>query len=300
MLSICIPIFNFNVTPLVEELALQAEKLSIPYEIVLIDDCSADNYKKMNEESCNKHIYIKLDKNIGRSKIRNLFLKYAKFDNFLFLDCDSLIISSDFVLKYIDSIKNNNFEVVCGGRIYDEKRPKRNKMLSWKYGKNIESQPYKIREISPYNSFMTNNFLISRYIFEKNKFDERINKYGHEDTLFGFNLKENGISIKHIDNPILNADIEDNKVFLEKTEIGIKNLTQLLKIIDNKDGFVNDVKILKFYKKIYTNKLTGVINFLFVITKPILKSLLIKGYINLKFFNFYKLGILIQEQKNNN
>jgi len=56
-------------------------------------------FKKINENVCRKEIYIQLDNNIGRAKIRNLFLKYAKYDYLLFLDCDTFIISDDFVAK---------------------------------------------------------------------------------------------------------------------------------------------------------------------------------------------------------
>ncbi len=33
---------------------------------------------------------------------------------------------------------------------------------------------------------MTNNFLIQQVLLAKIKFDERLNQYGHEESLFGF------------------------------------------------------------------------------------------------------------------
>ena len=72
-LSICVPVFNFDVTELVKKLDKQAGLLSVPFEIVCIDDCSDEKFIKINKEICSKYgKYIELKENIGRSKIRNL------------------------------------------------------------------------------------------------------------------------------------------------------------------------------------------------------------------------------------
>lgn len=294
MISICIPIYNFNVTALIQELSYQAKTINLPYEIILIDDKSSEAFKRINEPVCNKEIYIPLGKNIGRAKIRNLFLAYSKYESLLFLDCDSLIVSKDFLAQYIKVIIENNYSVVCGGRVYDKNKPGKNKMLRWKYGIEKESQPLHIREKSPNKSFMTNNILISRKIFEKIKFDERIIEYGHEDTLYGFRLMKEGIKIKHIDNPVLNADLEDNLGYLSKTEMGVINLINILGYVNYNSDFIKEVTILNFYKKIISFKMVSFIKFFFFCLKPIIRYLLIQGYISISLFNFYKLGILLQ------
>jgi hypothetical protein len=297
MITICIPVFNWDVRALINELSQQTKLLNIPFEIIIIDDCSSEEFKKINNQVCEKENYIQLDKNIGRAKIRNLFLRNSHYDNLLFLDCDSLIISKDFVLKYIETIKQNESSVICGGRKYDSSCPGRSKMLRWKYGIKKESQPVNIRILSPNKSFMTNNFLINRKIFEQVKFDERISGYGNEDTLFGYQLKKNGIQIKHIDNPILNGDVEENVEYLKKTEDGIRNLIQILPYVDYDKDFMNDVKILKFYQKMKSYYLINPIKILFTCSKPILKFMLIRGFVNLRLFDFYKFGVLINNYK---
>ena len=297
MLSICIPIYNFDVTTLIDKLSQQIKKTDVLCEIILIDDCSAEEFKKINENVCRKEIYIQLDKNISRSKVRNLFLKYAKYDYLLFLDCDTFIISDDFVAEYVSTICRKENDVICGGVIYDSYPPERSKRLRWKYGIKKESKPLNIRVLSPNKSFMTSNFIINRRIFEQTKFDERITEYGHEDTLFGFMLKKNGINIKHIDNPVLHGDIDYNTGYLRKTEKGILNLIHILSYVDYDHQFIQDVTILKSYKNLSSKKLTGFINILFICFKPLLKFMIIKGYVNLMLFDFYKLGILIQNYK---
>ncbi len=300
MLSICIPIFNLDVSVLINELAQQTQQPNGAVEIVLIDDASDAVFKKVNEEVCKKHKYIELDKNVGRSKIRNLFLQYASFENLLFIDCDSTIISKDYISKYLEAIHQNDYSVICGRSIYDNFPPERKKMLRWKYGFKKESKPYEIRSLLPNKSFMTNNFLIKRKVFEEIKFDERITKYGHEDTLFGYELKRRGINIQHIDNPVLNGNIETNSVYLKKTETGIINLIQILNYVDNKDEFIQDLTLLSYYKRMRTLYLTQIILFIYLCTRPIIRFSLIKGYVNLKLFDFYKLGFLIQHINSTN
>ena len=297
MITICIPIYNFDITKLLNQLSKQAENLTVAVEIILIDDASNQEFKKKNEKECKKHNYIELEENVGRSKIRNLFLKYAKFDNLLFLDCDSLIVSENFISNYLEEIKKENYEIIYGGRIYDKTKPKRNKMLRWKYGILREGQSAETRNIQPNKSFMTNNFLIKKEIFEEIKFDERLTKYGHEDTLFGFELKKKNINIQHIENLILDDDIENNAEFLHKTELGLINLIHILKYLEYNSDFIEDVRILNFYKRMKNNKLSCLFYYLFLVFKPVLKLLLTKGYVNLSLFDLYKFGILIQNYK---
>jgi cellulose synthase/poly-beta-1,6-N-acetylglucosamine synthase-like glycosyltransferase len=296
MISICIPIYNYNVTSLVNELSKQAALLNKPYEIILIDDCSNKKFREINEITSKNNIYIELPENIGRSKIRNLFLEFSKYKYLLFLDCDVMVESADFLSKYFN-ILGEHPSLVCGGRIYNKSRPKRDHMLRWKYGMMRESQPFANRKKNPYISFMTNNFLIHREIFEKVKFDERITKYGHEDTLFGYSLKKENISITHIDNPIVNIDLETNIEYLNKTKEAIINLVHIMEFTNYDKGLINDIKILRFYWKV--RKIEKIISLFFILLKPLVVYLLSRGYVILFLFDFYKLGIIIENHKSN-
>jgi len=294
MISICIPVYNFDVTSLVGELSEQAKSLNKPYEIIVIDDCSDDKYKAINRIACENYIYIGLEENIGRSKIRNLFLRYSRYDYLLFIDCDSIIESSDFLLKYFEIIKQNP-SVVCGGRIYKKFRPVRDKMLRWKYGLLRESRPFDVRKKFPHKSFMTNNFLIGRKILAEIRFDERITKYGHEDTLFGYSLKKENILIDHIDNPVVNGDLENNTEYLNKTAEGIGNLVNIMEVTNFDEDLINFITILRIHSKV--RKMGKIIKLSFIMFKPLIVFLLSKGFVNLYLFDFYKLGILIEKNK---
>ncbi len=68
MLSVCIPVYNVDVTKLVSDLHTQIQKLNESIEIVLIDDASDLEIKVKNrllKEYCK---IIELETNVGRSK----------------------------------------------------------------------------------------------------------------------------------------------------------------------------------------------------------------------------------------
>lgn len=294
MISICIPVYNFDISLLINALSNQLKSIDAPVELIVIDDCSTEAIKTKNRISCKDCQYIELPKNIGRSKIRNLFLNYASHDYLLFLDCDSLIENFRFLSAYIEVIAQAP-AVVCGGRYYGQKPAGRQQKLRWKYGVYKESQTCESRKKQPYKSFMSNNFLISRKVLEEIKFDERITQYGHEDTLFGYSLKKRQIPISHIDNPVLNGDIETNAEYLRKTREGIINLVAILNFEEYQQDLINDITLLRFYNKI--RKFESLVLWFFLIKKPVIIYLLTRGYVSLRLFNFYKLGILIEHRK---
>lgn len=293
MISFCIPIKDYNVSGLVLELDRQASLIEWQYEIILIDDFSSIHKDENNPLiKIDAVQYIELNQNIGRSRIRNLFLEYANFKYLLFLDCDSEIVSDDFVEGYYTEIIKER-TVVCGGRIYPDKITSATYKIHWKYGIYRESMPVAIRNANPNKSFMTNNFLIQKSILADIRFDERITQYGHEDTLFGYHLKRNNIMIHHIDNPILHGSMEKNSVFIVKTETAILNLLQILKYVENDKDFVQNVSILKYYYWLRSKGLIFILKPSFFFLCPILKLLLLSGIANLTLFNLYKLGFLI-------
>lgn len=296
MISICIPIYNFNVIELVKTLSAQSKRLDCPTEIILIDDCSEIAYKKVNESICSKENYIQLEKNIGRAAIRNHFLEFAKYEYLLFLDCDMIVPSDDFLIRYVESIRVHPNNLICGGKKYLHFPPKeRTKMLRWKYGSKRECKSSDERSLNPNKSFITSNFVIPRRIFDVISFDERLNEYGHEDTLFGFELKKRNFNIIHIDNPVMSEDLVNNIEYISNTEKAICNLTHILEFTNYDKDFIKDVKLLRIYYKLYkVRKLTAII---FVLFKPLIKYTLSKGFVNLYVFDFYKLGTLTLKMK---
>lgn len=296
MISICIPVYNFNISPLLNQLMAQINLLTEPCEIICIDDASEEYYRAENKDAAKEIRYIQLPANVGRARIRNLFLHYAKYENLLFLDCDSLIIKPDFLATYIQYINQNKSSlVVCGGRIYSTEKPDKKHRLRWLYGTKRESQTAENRSKKPNAAFMTNNFIISKNVLLQTPFDERITNYGHEDTLFGYMLQKANIIVHHINNPVLNGHLETNKEYLIKTKQAVINLTHILAFVQYDKAFISSVSLLRFYYR--TKPMKNLIKASFFVSRRILRSLLAKGFVSLALFDFYKLGIFAKNIK---
>jgi hypothetical protein len=282
MLSVLVPIYNFNVVPFVKDLHNQCTENNIDFEIICTDDQSTSEFKLINKgiTSLKNVVYNELIENIGRSKIRNLLAKKAKFENLLFVDCDSKTSTKNYINNYLKNIKNA--PVIYGGRNYEKNTPK-NEVLRWIYGIKREVIPSETRNKAPHISFMANNFLIQKEIYQQIEMDESITEYGHEDTLFGKELKKNGITILHINNPLVHIGLEDAVVFLDKTKNGLKNLSQLFKM--NKVD--TEIKLIRTYEN---NKfIVGIFQKAYPVIASFIVSNLKSSKPSLFYFDLYKL-----------
>jgi glycosyltransferase involved in cell wall biosynthesis len=300
MLTVCIPVFNYDVRKLVSELLSQLQTIEDRSEIILIDDGSQEEFKSLCRELQNqKTTVVFSDKNTGRARTRNRFLDYARYENLLFLDCDSEIIKQDFIKSYISDIQKG-YPVVCGGRIYPAKPKNKNYRLHWKYGNSRESKTAASRNLQPSRSFMTNNFMIKKQTFREVHFNEKLSAYGHEDTLFGFELQKAGNHIEHIDNPILHGSLQTNKEFLAKTVSGLQNLIFILNELNNDPEFIKNVSLLSFFLRLKKTGLNKIIFFTAPVFIPFISALLRSGFVSLRLFDSYKLFVfsrLYKKQK---
>jgi len=252
MLSINIPVYNYEVGDLVAQLAAQAEDMQIVFEIRVYDDGSEELVKRKNRkiDGLPGVVYKELDKNLGRSAIRNKMGFDSKHKYLLFIDADSMPVSEDYLENFIENVKPNR--VICGGTAYKSEKPANpNQYLRWYYGTNREAISAKTRNSKKGFIITSNNFLIEKPVFEKIHFREDIKNYGHEDTLLGYDLFRNGIEIFHIDNPMEHTGLEDSKVFIEKTKTALKSLHQITQqILPGDKVFVKQVHFLSKYQSI--------------------------------------------------
>ncbi len=240
-ISILIPIFNYDVIQLEEQLYEQCSRLGIDFEIRCIDDASTistikESNKKLNEKDYT--IYRTLNENIGRSKIRNLLAYEASYENLIFLDCDSQLIGTNFIYNYLMAIDKIDAPfVIYGGTQYETANDTNQKLLHWHYGSQKESPSHIDRRKNEWHSFKTNNFCISKSIFENIKFDANITSYGYEDTKFAMALKANQIPIHHIANEVIHSGLEQNTTFLNKLENSLDNLRKMNVKAENNTNF---------------------------------------------------------------
>ena len=284
MLSILIPCYNFNVRKLVKEIYKQANSINIQYEIICIEDGSKKTFFNSKINELNNVNYIVNSKNIGRSQMRNLLAEKAKYDWLLFIDCDSEIINKNFILKYINKIKHCN-TIFYGGTQYSIKHKKNDNTLHWKYGKNVESKRKK-------KIFSSHHFMIERKIFNTINFDNKIKKYGHEDTVFYNQLKERKYKFQYLDNTLLHIGIEKNKNYIIKTKQSINNLIELKERYNLSN--IKIIRINKILSYFYINYI--LISIYSKYEKKIYKNLTSKNP-SIIAFQFYKLGYYSKKLK---
>jgi glycosyltransferase involved in cell wall biosynthesis len=248
MISGLIPVFNADVRLLVSTLAGQLEATGVFFEICCVDDGSKPEIAQLNAEITQiKGVrYEILPRNMGRARIREYLASGASYEKLLFLDCDVEINRPDFIDAYLAAA---DAPVVIGGIVYQRHLPLPNQMLRWKYGN--EREQLMPDERSKRQVFLASNLFISKSIFLSNKSNTLLLGYGHEDTLFGLQLRNKNIPITQIFNPVLHAGLDTNAEFLDKTDNALANLARLVL-----DGCIapDDLRLLRIY---FAMKKTG-------------------------------------------
>lgn len=295
MLSILIPVYNFDVRILLHQIAHQCGQCHFPFEIICLDDASAPEYQEYYQQIKKelKIQWLSTAKNIGRSAARNSLCRQANYENILFLDCDVELPDDQFINRYKEFLSNQNAQVVYGSCKYQSKKPIDQKLwLHWIYGTVKENPPLKQRIKTPYKTFHTVNFLVKRKIALANPFDETISKYGYEDSLWAKTLQQKNIPILHIDNPVIHTGIHSTKQFLRKTAQSIRNLIYLE--INKKSLETNLLKLINYIR------VFGLENITFKIYKwnerRIVKNLLSENP-SLFYLSLYKMGLFMRFRK---
>ncbi|MFN3341612.1 MAG: glycosyltransferase family 2 protein [Flavobacteriales bacterium] len=291
MLSVLIPVYNFDVRPLVKDLSTQAQRSGKTVEIICLDDGSKAEFKNQNRSLSQLPgvSYEELPHNTGRSIIRNLLAKKASYDHLLFIDCDSQTESTSYIWNYINALKTD--VVIYGGRSYAPDAPQDHAyFLRWEYGRQREVLSPEKRKQHPYRSFMTNNFVVPKSLFLSIGMDESLQGYGHEDTLFAQELCERKIEVVHIDNPLRHIGLETNKVFLEQTANGVRNLHRLIQ----RNKVLPDNRLFSMYKKLRGTIFGTLFYSWFRRNKQNIESNLCGSNPSLRKFDLYKLGLLLE------
>lgn len=228
-LSILLPSYNNVCDELVKTLQHQCEECEascgLRYEIIVADDGSTDTSSVEQNKIINTipHCrYIIRERNEGRAAIRNFLARQARYDRLLFIDSDLMVRHCGYIRRYIES---SGSDVVYGGYVIHCDLGSMSSNLRFIYdSSNTRNGNATERNKKPYSDFHTSNFVISRNVMLRFPLDERFRRYGYEDVLLGKTLKENRISIRHIDNPLSFENFDSNHAFVAKTEEGIQTL----------------------------------------------------------------------------
>lgn len=289
MLSILIPEYNHDCSKLVYDLYTQCSDLKIDFEIIVLDDAS--NKYITENKAISEYPFCRFiinAENSGAAKNRNKLVLMASFPYILLMDCDAQITDIKYIERYLENIYKS--DVIVGGVMYDNKRPEKEKILRWHYGRNREYISPVVKNIQPYKSFSSFQFLTKKDILINHPFDESITDYGHEDTLIGYEFLKAGISILHINNPLIHTGLEDNAIFLEKSLVSASKY--FTNPVFRQDSLLKSIKIFRVFDRISNLKLDKTGSVLFRLFRKSMKRNLINSRPSLFIFDCYRLGYM--------
>lgn len=283
-LSVLIPTHNYKCYTLVSDLRAQLEQSGVDYEIIVAEDGSKDQVSiisnhRIDELSHCRHIIRR--ENVGRARVRNMLAEEAKGEWLLFMDSDGRVVRDDFIEKYIGAM-NEQTDLVLGGWTQPSECPEPNKMLRWKY-----EQRYLDAMQLEHAHFRSFCFMVRRSAFMEVRFREAYTAYGWEDNRFGMDMKEHGYRFAYIDNPLMNIDIENNELFLAKTEEAMRTLKQFRHELND------EVAVLNIANRLERLHLSCLAKIGFTILRPLLRRNLLSKNPSMTLFAAYKLGYFL-------
>lgn len=293
MISFLISTYNYDSSQLLHSLDAQCQQMkqnlpssSFDYEIILGDDASTDyaaeqaNHLACTTLGCR---YLKMKENGGQARLRNALAQEARYPYLVFIDSDAALCTPDYVYQYWQH--RDDAEVVVGALRNPLLKSVKGHELRYRYERAAESsRTVQARSAKPYACFTAFNLLIHRDAFMRVRFDEQCKEYGYEDVLFGIELQKRGISIAHIDNPLVHMGIDTNQSFLAKTETALRTLSSLPPSIQSEVG------ASRWEHRLHRFGLNVLAAFVFTLFRPLLRANLLGRHPSLLLFSIYKLG----------
>ena len=230
-LSVLIPVYNWDLSFLLKSILKEIDDftLAAEVEVIVMDDSSCDAEllaKNAAFVAGNVRPFLKyraLGSNVGRSAIRNMLAEEAHGEFILFLDCDVLPDTPDFIRNYLSHAKGDGFDVVCGGISY---RTRVMKGAEYDYhaylGNKKEVKAAALSNLAPWRHILTSNIMVRKSVFQTTHFDERFTGYGYEDIEWGVRLAEK-FRVLHIDNTASHLGLVTRAKAYEKMRNSVPN-----------------------------------------------------------------------------
>lgn len=289
VLSILIPVFDYDCTQLVADFLRKGKEEAVPLELILGDDHSerADTLAMLAELNQLPGVRVlRSDERLGRARNRNRMAKAARGEWLLFVDCDAAMPEAFSLKSYIEA--GEKASVVCGGLRHPDVNPCPAAMLRYKYEREADQRRAAIfRRQQPYAQLSTFSLLVRRSVFLDIRFDDACTEYGYEDTLFGAELQRRNIPVLHIDNPLLHMGLEPNAVFLRKTETAMRTLRHI------EDKMQGHSRLLATAERLRRLHLVLLVRLGWRCTRRLLRANLLSAHPSLFVFHAYKLGYFL-------
>jgi len=295
MLSVLIPVYNYDVRALVNSLHEQLISNRIDFEIICQDDLSKKEIRILNTEieQLQYSSYYLSNENLGRIATRQGLAEKAKYDWLLFLDADVMPVSLHFIKNYI-AYFSSEAKAIYGGIAYETTTPKDDFKLRWTYGKAKEQLPAANRNHNIYKHIVSANFLIQKSVFTSINSQIKLKGYGY-DNYFGSLLKQHQVTVMHIDNEVYHLGLETSKIYLSKVKEAIDTLLKL-----NTECLLSqtDNSLLNTFKTSKKWKLNYLFSWIYKRFNPVFERHLLGQNPSVFYLQCYKLSYICYQDLN--
>ena len=238
--SVLVPFFRDDPTPLIAALDDEAQALGRSAEVVLLDDGSGDDalaerVTKAVEAARLPMRFIRLRANEGRSKGRNRLTASARGGSFLFLDSDMLPDDRRFLQRWADLVANDDPAVAFGGFSLLQASNDRAFAVHRAMAARSDCVPYQERARTPEKYVYTSNLLVRRDVFEAEAFDAEFAGWGWEDVEWAMRVARR-FRVIHLDNPATHLGLESADRLAGKYEQSVANFAR---VVDRHPDFVS-------------------------------------------------------------
>ena len=233
VLSVLIPFFGDDPTPLLQALDDEAQGLAGSIEVVLLDDGSRDDELAERVAGAVRSArlpmrFVRLRHNEGRARGRNRLTASARGGSFLFLDSDMLPDDRRFLHRWADLVASQDPAVAFGGFSLLQAPTDRSVAVHRAMAERTECVPYQERAKQPEKYVYTSNLLVRRDVFESEAFDSEFAGWGWEDVEWAMRVARR-FRVVHLDNAATHLGLESADRLAGKYEQSVANFARVVK-----------------------------------------------------------------------
>lgn len=233
-LSILSPVYRFDPSALVTALAKACQAApDLAVELVLVDDGSGDPALLAKLEAAVMAFpapasLVAFTANQGRSAARNRLTVEARAPWLLFLDCDMLPDSTDFLARWHQLIADTAPPIAYGGfttvQVPDEPRL----ALARALAERVDCLPAAERTARGGVAVATSNLLVRADILRAVPFDAGFQGWGWEDVDWALRAHAAGHPVLHVDIPATHLGLDEPGTVLRKFAQAGPNFAHML------------------------------------------------------------------------
>jgi glycosyltransferase involved in cell wall biosynthesis len=227
-LSVLTPFHKHDPSALLQRMAPASRDI----EFVLLDDGSASaellsNVVKAAEALKTSVRIVIWARNRGRAAGRNRLIEEARGEYVLFLDADLIPDQSDFLHRWLTTIRNERPLVAFGGLSLEQAEETPDTALHFNLFGRSDCAPARLRARAAAQSTAASNLLARRDFLLATPFDDGFTGWGFEDTDWALTAARHTL-IQHIDNPVTHAGLDTIPTLMRKSAEAGPNFARLV------------------------------------------------------------------------